>query len=95
MNDLSHEEQSLQYEAAYWGEPKRCSLWQVFAEEKAVLHILDLESRGDTCFPSALDHGDGHYTVYNYSNDVNGEDLPWNQGQVQPTYIYKQELYVP
>jgi len=95
MNDLSHEEQSLQYEASYWGEPKRCSLWQVFPEDLVVLHTLDFPSQGDTCFPSALDRGDGHYTVYNYSNDVDGEDLVWNQGQVAPTYIYKQELYVP
>ena len=95
MNDLSFEEQALQYEAAYWGEPKRCSLWQVFPEDLVVLHTLDFESRGDTCFPSAIDKGDGHYTVYNYSNDVDGEDLAWNQGQVAPTYIYRQELYVP
>ncbi len=95
MNDLSFEEQALQYEAAYWGEPKRCSLWQVFPEELVVLHTLDLPSRGDTCFASIIDRGEGHYTVFNYSNDVEGEDLPWNQGQVSPTYIYKQELYVP
>jgi hypothetical protein len=95
MNDLSLEEQRLQYEAAYWNEPKRCSLWQVFPEELLALHTLDLPSRGDTCFPSAIDRGDGHYTVYNYSNDVEGDDLPWNQGQVAPTFIYKQELYVP
>jgi hypothetical protein len=95
MNDLSHQEQSLQYEAAYWGEAKRCSLWQVFPDELVALHTLDLPSRGDTCFPSALDRGEGHYTVYNYSNDVDGEDLPWNQGQISPTFIYKQELYVP
>ena len=95
MNDLDHNEQSLQYEAAYWGEPKRCSLWQVFPDELVVLHTMDFPSRGDTCFPSALDRGDGHFTVYNYSNDVDGEDLAWNAGQVSPTYIYKQELYVP
>ncbi len=95
MNDLSHEDQALQYEAAYWGEPKRCSLWQVFPEDLVVLHTLDFPSKGDTCFPSAIDRGDGHYTVYNYSSDVDGDDLPWNQGQVQPTFIYKQELYVP
>ncbi len=95
MNDLSHEEQALQYEAAYWGEPKRCSLWQVFPDEKEVLYHLDFDSKGDTCFASALDKGDGHFTVYNYSNDVDGDDLPWNQGQVQPTNIYRQELYVP
>jgi hypothetical protein len=95
MNDLSFEEQSLQYQAAYWNAPKRCSLWQVFPDELVVLHTLDLPSRGDTCFASAIDKGDGHYTVYNYSNDVEGDDLNWNQGQVAPTFIYKQELYVP
>jgi hypothetical protein len=95
MNDLSFEEQSLQYQVAYWNEPKRCSLWQVFPDDLVVLHTLDLPSRGDTCFASILDRGDGHYTVFNYSNDVDGDDLPWNQGQVSPTFIYMQELYVP
>jgi len=95
MHDLSHEDQSLQYEAAYWATPKRCSLWQVFPDEKVVLHVLDLPSRGDTCFPSAMDLGDGHYAVYNYSNDPDGSDLSWVEGQLQPTNIYRHELYVP
>jgi hypothetical protein len=95
QGDLTFEARALAYEADYWGQPKRCSLWQVFPEDKVVLFTLDLPSRGDTCFPAALDHGGGAYTVYNYSNDVDGEDLPWNQGQVQPTFIYRQDLQVP
>jgi hypothetical protein len=57
--------------------------------------VLDLPSRGDTCFPSALDLGDGRYEVYNYSSDVEGDDVSWLEGQVNPTYIYRSEIGVP
>ena len=65
--DDSHAEQTLAYSADYWGQPKRCSLWEVDETSLAVTWILDLPSRGDTCFPSAYEDGPGQWTVYNYS----------------------------
>ncbi|MFH1466377.1 MAG: hypothetical protein ABIO70_18480 [Pseudomonadota bacterium] len=95
QGDLNFEARASAYATAYSAEPKRCSLWQVFPQDKVVLFTLDLPSKGDTCFPAAIDRGAGAFTVYNYSNDVEGEDYPWIQGQVQPTFIYRQDLQVP
>lgn len=88
--DLSHAQQTLLYEAEYWNQPKRCSLWAVDADTLTVTWVLDLPSRGDTCFPSALQEGEGLWRVYNYSSPVDGEDLVWHEGQLAPTHIYRQ-----
>ncbi len=93
--DDGHVEQTLAYSAAYWGEPKRCSLWEVDEVSLEVSFILDLPSRGDTCFPSALDEGGGQWVVYNYSSPVDGPDLSWLEGQLGVTYIYRQTLDFP
>ncbi len=93
--DDGHVEQTLAYSAAYWGEPKRCSLWEVDDVSLEVSFILDLPSRGDTCFPSALDEGGGRWMVYNYSSPVDGPDLSWLEGQLGVTYIYRQRLSFP
>ncbi|MBM4392738.1 MAG: hypothetical protein FJ090_16565 [Deltaproteobacteria bacterium] len=93
--DDSHVGQTLAYSADYWGQPKRCSLWEVDEVSLEVSFILDLPSRGDTCFPSALDEGGGRWTVYNYSSPVDGPDLSWLEGQLGRTYIYRQVLDFP
>jgi len=54
--------------------------------------VLDLPSRGDACFPSALDEGDGSFILYNYSSDPEGEDVGWLEGQKALTDIYRQRL---
>jgi hypothetical protein len=95
QRDLDHSAQTLQYNVAYWQEPKRCSLWEVDAEALSVEWVLDLPSKGDTCFPSILDEGDGSYMVYNYSSDPDGEDVSWLEGQKGPTNIYRQRLTFP
>ncbi|MCB9663292.1 MAG: hypothetical protein H6732_04205 [Alphaproteobacteria bacterium] len=83
------EQQTLLNEVAYWNAPKRCALWTVDPATRTVDHVLDLPSRGDTCFPEALDLGDGHWAIYSYSNDVDGPDWKWNEGQVEPTFVYR------
>ena len=62
------------------------------AEALTVEWVLDLPSRGDTCFPSALDEGGGGFMLYNYSSDPDGEELSWLEGQMGPTNIYRQRL---
>ena len=55
--------------------------------------MLDLPSRGDTCFPAVLE-GDApnERVVYNYSSPIDGPDLPWYLGQRGPTLIYRHVL---
>ena len=50
---------------------------------------LDLPSRGDTCFPEAVELGDD-LLLYNYSSDPEGPDVSWVEGQKAPTYIVRQ-----
>lgn len=86
---------TLQYQVDYWNHPKRCSLWEVHAATRSVEFVLDLPSRGDTCFASALPTGGDDWIVYNYSSPVDGPDLNWVDGQLGETRIYKQTLTLP
>lgn len=91
-SDLEMEQQSLTYELDYWTRPKRCSLWTVDPDAQSVQWVLDLPSRGDTCFPSMLPRADGTVDIYNYSSPLEGPDLSWNEGQSGATYIYRHHL---
>ena len=82
----------LDYQLDYWAQPKRCALWKVAPEALAVTWLLDLPSRGDTCFVGVIPTGAHTFDVYNYSNDLDGPDLVWNEGQMEPTNIYRVEL---
>jgi hypothetical protein len=86
---------TLQYQVDYWNHPKRCSLWEVHADTRTVEFVLDLPSRGDTCFASALPMGGDDWIVYNYSSPVDGPDVNWVDGQLGETRIYKQMLTLP
>lgn len=86
---------TLQYQVDYWNHPKRCSLWEVHADTRTVEFVLDLPSRGDTCFASALPLGGDDWVVYNYSSPVDGPDLNWVDGQLGETRIYKQTITLP
>lgn len=95
MRDLDPADQTLRYEIDYWQHPKRCSLWRVDPEALAVEFVFDLPSRGDTCFPSALDHGDGRFTIYNYTSPLDGPDLTWIEGQTGETRIVRVDVQLP
>lgn len=104
-DDLPPIEQTQTYEVTYSFQPKRCSLWRVDAATRSVAFVLDLPSRGDTCFASALEVGPGELEIYNYSNRLDGEDCPsypedcedysWIEGQGLPTIIYRVRLSLP
>ncbi|MFH1434983.1 MAG: hypothetical protein ABIJ56_04625 [Pseudomonadota bacterium] len=85
---LSPEEQFFQYSLDYWDRPKRCAVWQIDPYGMSIEFVIDLPSRGDTCFPTAVPKGGGDFLVYNYSSPLNGEDLGWLDGQRGPTAIY-------
>ena len=83
------------YEASYWLKPKRCALWRVDPEALAVTHLLDLPSRGDTCFPEVLPLDARRYLLLNYSSPLDGPDLSWKTGQDGRTLIYRGVLTLP
>jgi len=70
---------SITNQLAYISSAKRCSLFHVVRSEGAaprVAFMLDLPSRGDTCFPAVIDDTDPDQVVlYNYSSDINGPDV--------------------
>jgi hypothetical protein len=80
----------LRNQFAYVTQAKRCSLWRYDAATGQAGFVLDLPSRGDTCFASVIP-GDApdRIVVYDYSSDILGPELPWTAGQRRPTYIYR------
>src|SRR5262245_47577306 len=83
----------LRNQLAYITQAKRCSLWRYDPETGSVGFVLDLPSRGDTCFASVLP-GDApdRLVVYDYSSDIAGPEMPWTAGQRRPTFIYRHVL---
>lgn len=92
MRDMPPDQQTLYYEYDYWQHPKRCSLWKVDPDKLTVSFVLDLPSKGDTCFPGMIDLNGGEYLVYNYTSPLDGEDISWFDGQLGPTLIYSVKL---
>ena len=95
MDELSPSEQTLQYELDYWQHPKRCALWEVDPDTLTVSFVLDLPSKGDTCFASVVHRGGDDWLLYNYSSPVEGPDVSWIEGQNGETWIYRMVLTLP
>jgi hypothetical protein len=106
MRELSPEDQTSTYLVEYSFAPKVCSLWRVDPASLTVDWLLDLPSRGDTCFASALplnpgltvgDPLSGDVAIYNYSSALDGppEELDWVVAQGQPTLVTRQVLSLP
>ena len=57
--------------------------------------MLDLPSRGDTCFASILPLNPYNYLVFNYTSPLEGDDVSWVDGQSGPTLIYTLVLTMP
>jgi len=84
---------TVRNELAYITAAKRCALWRWVPGEERLAFVLDLPSRGDTCFPSAISGETPNQVVlYDYSSDVAGPDLPWSAGQRRPTFVYRHVL---
>lgn len=97
MRELSQKEQTGKYQVEYSFTPKRCALWEVDPEKLEVSFVVDLPSHGDTCFPGVIPHGEGNYSVYNYTSplDALADDYIWIKGQGLPTHIYRIGLTIP
>jgi len=78
----------LRYQLDYWTRPKRCALWRVDGDTREVAFEVDLPSRGDTCFPEAIELGEGLFMVFNYTSPLDGADLSWQVAQGGPTWVY-------
>lgn len=89
---LSHQEKLLLYLADYSSRPKRCSIWRFNRDALRIDFVVDLPSRGDTCFPSAVPRGDGRWLLFNYTSPLDGPDIPWVDGQLGETNIYSIEI---
>jgi len=84
---------ALRNQMEYRNAPKRCALWRYVAAEDRFAFILDLPSRGDTCFPGRIDGASPEEVVlYNYTSDPDGPDVPWHVGQEEPTFIDRHVL---
>ncbi len=94
MRNLSREDQVATYEGYYSISPKRCALWKVDPESQTVDFVLDLPSRGDTCFPGIVARGTD-VTVYNYTSPLDGPDLDWLFGQLGVTTIHRLVVHFP
>lgn len=81
-------------QAEYTAAPKRCSLWRVEPTTGQVVFILDLPSRGDTCFASILEgDADDELILYNYTSPLDGDEDPsWREGQDGPTQVVRHVL---
>jgi hypothetical protein len=72
---------------------KRCAIWHFVPGKNELDFVMDLPSRGDTCFPSVIDDpASDKVTIYDYSSPTQGADPPWSVGQRKPTYIYRHEV---
>jgi hypothetical protein len=92
--DVSHgplEFRRLANQLEYITQPKRCSLWRFEPGAKPTLaFVLDLPSRGDTCYASVQPSArSDEFVVYDYSSPIDGPDMPWSVGQREPTRIYR------
>jgi hypothetical protein len=89
---LSDRLQTLTYQLDYWRYPKRCAVWEVDPQSLEVHWLIDLPSRGDTCFPAVLNEDQDMVAIYNYSTPLDAPDIPWVVGQLGPTRIYRSVL---
>jgi hypothetical protein len=77
----------------YISTAKRCSLFHYVKSERRLAFMLDLPSKGDTCFAGALKgERPDEVVLYDYSSDIDGPDVAWSVGQRRPTFVYRHVL---
>lgn len=88
MKQLTFKEQTMKYLLDYSTKPKRCALWRYDKKKLEIEFILDLPSKGDTCFASVVKKSQNEYLLFNYTSPVDGPDIAWLKGQLGKTIIY-------
>lgn len=76
----------------YWFTRKRTTLYEVDAEQRRMVPLIDLPSRGDTAFAGVVRLDDGSWWGANYTSPLDGIDPPWVVGQSRPTHIVSFDL---
>jgi proteasome lid subunit RPN8/RPN11 len=71
---------------------KRTALFLLDKEKAQLIHLFDLPGKGDTAFPAIAPIDENSYLLMNYSNDVEGADVPWLLGQWRKSHIYSIKL---
>jgi len=79
---------------AWWLTPKRTALWRVDPDALSLLHVTDLPSAGDTSFAAAVQDPDGGHLIANYTSPPRHPRRPWVLGQLMPTAITLQHVYL-
>lgn len=92
---LTNTAKQAAYIAVYWNKPKRCALWEIDPKTRDVSHVLDLPTRGDTCFAEVLPLDDDEMLLFDYTSPPDGPDYSWREGQNNPTEIYYGVLKLP
>ncbi|NUP08040.1 MAG: hypothetical protein HOW73_18495 [Polyangiaceae bacterium] len=85
-------------QAKYSCSRKRCAVWRFDKEHQAIDFVMDLPSRGDTCFPSVIPgERPDEVVIYDYSAPLNDtEEQRWCEAQDDVTHIYRHQIrFVP
>lgn len=92
--DLDYLDARMKYQLDYWTRPKRTAIYRIDRENRAVVHLMDLPSAGDTAFPSIRRTGAHTFLLANYTSPLNDPDIGWLEGQAAEagTRIYFVEL---
>ncbi len=93
-DDLTLQEQRLEYLTSYSGRPKRTAIWSIDRDARTVDLAVELPSAGDTSFPSIVQLDEDRYLVANYTSPLDDPDITWLQGQLsdEGTRIYLVEI---
>lgn len=90
-DDLTQQQKFVFYQLEYKKSRKRCAIWRYEQEQDTFLFLVDLPSRGDTCFPGVIEGtAPGEFIIYNYSSPLDADEDPsWTSGQNGETRIYR------
>lgn len=73
---------------------KRTAIYRIDQENKAVVHLMDLPSAGDTAFPAIWRTGAHTFLMANYTSPLDDPDVSWLEGQSsrRGTQIYLMDI---
>lgn len=94
LTGLPFDNQRILNWVAYSLRPKRTALYRINQATRAVEHLFDLPSAGDTSFPSLHRTGPHSFLLVNYTSPVSQSNWSWLQGQLSPegTSVYLAEI---
>lgn len=93
-DELTFDQQRLEYLLNYSARPKRTALWSIDRTARSVDLVDELPSAGDTSFPSIVKLDEDRFLVANYTSPLDEPDVTWLAGQLsdEGTSIYLIEI---